>query len=207
MREGGERGPFIFKQRHTLARSQEATLRGHKRLLARGTALSASKSRGPQWPPRVRGRASPTNHFCHHTRVRRGDSLPHQSAQTFIFFELAGRHRKLGVPWPPAARKTAPTGPASRLPPYTLIRCAPPLVPLGALILHSQRLGAQRRAQGRIRTLWASRERVQEAAPTQKLGASNLDQDALLFLGECRSDGLELLRDSKSPGARNPNRP
>lgn len=45
-------------------------------------------------------RASPTNPFCHHPRARRGDSLPHQSAQTFMFFELPGRRRKVGVPWP-----------------------------------------------------------------------------------------------------------
>lgn len=70
----------------------------------------------------------------------------------------------LANPGRSAARKAAPTGPASGCHPKPF-SVARPLVPLGALILHSQRLGAQRRAQGRIRALWASRERVQEAAP------------------------------------------
>lgn len=123
-----------------------------------------------------------------------------------MFFELAGRHRKLGVPWPPAARKTAPTGPASRLPPYALIRRAPPGPTRGSDPPLPETRSAEKGAGQDTRALGVQREGA-GGRPTQKLGASNLDQDALLFLGECRSDGLELLGYSRSQGARNLNRP
>lgn len=41
-----------------------------------------------------------TGPFCHRTRVRPGDSFPHQPAQTFMFSELEGRRWKLGAPCP-----------------------------------------------------------------------------------------------------------
>lgn len=72
--------------------------------------LSASKPRGVTVAATCPDRESPTNPFCHHTRARRGDSLPHQSAQTFMFFELPGRRRKVGVPWPLHSAEGRPNG-------------------------------------------------------------------------------------------------
>lgn len=71
-----------------------------KRFQAKGVTVAAT----------CPDQASPTNPFCHHTKARRGDSLPHPSAQTFMFFELAGRRRKVGVPWPLHSAGGRPNG-------------------------------------------------------------------------------------------------
>jgi hypothetical protein len=71
---------------------------------------------------------------------------------------------KLAYPSRCTARKAAPTGPASPLPPHSLSRPVPP-GPTRGSVLQFQRLGAQRGAKGGTRTLWASRDKVQEAIP------------------------------------------
>lgn len=107
-------GCLFFKQRHTLARSQEATVGPYKRLLAGvgGWRYCPKRfqAKGVTVPATCPDQASPTNPFCHHTKARRGDSLPHPSAQTFMFFELAGRRRKVGVPWPLHSAGGRPNG-------------------------------------------------------------------------------------------------
>lgn len=88
--------PWLDRKRQQSVRSAQAAAGPGvgeycpKRFQAKGVTVTAT----------CPDRASPTNPFCHPTRARWGDSLPHQSAQTFMFFELAGRRWKVGVPWP-----------------------------------------------------------------------------------------------------------
>lgn len=116
-----------------------------------------------------------------------------------MFFELAGRHRKLGVPWPLCSAEGRPNGScqqAATLRPYP---SRAPWSHSGSDPLLPETRSAEKSAGQDTRALGVQGEGA-GGRPTQGLGASNLDQDALLFLGECRSDELRVSGGQQKPG-------
>ena len=103
-REAGTGRLFLSNDTHLGQLERGVHTRGPGRLDPAGPARDPVPAVAAA-PP---GQAGPTGPFCRHTRARPSDSLPQQPAQTFMFWELAGRHRKLGAPcplrgaaWPP----------------------------------------------------------------------------------------------------------